>query len=118
MTYEYEEEEVYDIGQNINVRYKTANFEFYCTCYACPEQYDVFLEGKQVGYVRLRWASLSCVYPDVGGENIYNFFWCGGFGGGGCKGEFANDDERKYHLELIAKALYNRIFTAEHTAEG
>jgi len=114
----YEEAHYYNIGHCIAVRYKAVYFEFIGTCVACPEQYDVYLEGRQVGYVRLRWASLSCVYPDVGGENIYNFSWYGDSSNDGYKGEFANDDERKYHLELIAKALYNRIFTAEHTAEG
>ena len=29
------------------------------TCDACPEQYDVFKDEKQVGYVRLRWGNLT-----------------------------------------------------------
>jgi hypothetical protein len=29
------------------------------TCYACPEQYDVFLEGTQIGYLRLRHGSFA-----------------------------------------------------------
>lgn len=120
MTYEYQEEDYYDVDKNINVRYKTANFEFVCTCYACPEQYDVFLEGKQVGYVRLRWAGLRCYYPDVGDDSVYVYIyqWYGEEGLYGDKGEFADDNERKYHLELIAQALYNKIFNAEHTAES
>lgn len=28
--------------------------EFRETCGSCPEQYDVFKGGRQVGYVRLR----------------------------------------------------------------
>lgn len=115
----YEEEQSYDYNNNIVIRYKAANFEFVCTCGACPEQYDVFLEGKQVGYVRLRWASLSCYYPDYGGETIYTFDWQGTEGDlGGYKGCFNSTDERKHHLELIAQALYNKIFNAEHTAES
>ena len=33
------------------------------TSSACPEQYDVFKGGKQVGYIRLRHGVLSCRYP-------------------------------------------------------
>jgi hypothetical protein len=41
------------------------------TCYACPEQYDVFLEGTQIGYLRLRHGHFTVVYPDVGGVLVY-----------------------------------------------
>lgn len=27
------------------------------TCYACPEQYDVYKDDAIAGYVRLRWGS-------------------------------------------------------------
>lgn len=37
------------------------------TCYAYPEQYDVFLDGKQVGYLRLRHGYFRCDYPNCGG---------------------------------------------------
>lgn len=116
----YEEEQSYDYDYDNNtvIRYKTANFEFVCTCCACPEQYDVFLEGKQVGYVRLRWAALSCYHPDYGGQDVYRYNWYDTEGLDGYKGCFDSSDERKYHLELIAQALYNRIFNAEHTAES
>ncbi len=109
----YEEEECYAVDKNIVVRYRTMNFEFVCTCIACPEQYDVFLEGKQVGYVRLRWGGLRCDYPDYSGETIYYHGFMDGL-----QGLFDSDDERKHHLELIAQALYNKIFNAEHTAES
>lgn len=32
---------------------------FDCTCQACPEQYEVRKDGKEVGYVRLRWGYLA-----------------------------------------------------------
>ena len=41
------------------------------TCDACPEQYDVFRNGKQVGYLRLRHGSFSVAYPDCGHRIIY-----------------------------------------------
>ena len=43
--------------------------DFKQTCGACPEQYDVFKDEKQVGYVRLRWGDLSCRYPDYEGDD-------------------------------------------------
>ena len=42
------------------------------TCYACPEQYDVFDQsGNMVAYIRLRHGSLRVDVPDCGGETIY-----------------------------------------------
>lgn len=92
----------------ITIRINTHNFEFHETCGACPEQYDVYLEGDQVGYVRLRWGTLRCDYPDVGGEMIYEHDFDEAYAG--C---FYSDDQRDYHLDLIAKALYNRIYESE-----
>lgn len=31
-----------------------------CTCDACPEQYDMFIDDTQVGYIRYRWGYLAC----------------------------------------------------------
>ena len=56
----------------ITKRIKTINIEFHLTCSACPEQYDVFKDNKQVGYVRLRWGHLRAEYPDVCGEEVYS----------------------------------------------
>lgn len=91
----------------------TYNFEFYETCGGCPEQYDVRLEDTQVGYVRLRWAHLRCDYPDVGGETIYDHNWSGEEALDGYLGEFPTNKQRDFHLEMIAKALYNRINESE-----
>ena len=88
----------------------TYNFEFLETCGACPEQYDVYLEGKQVGYVRLRCATLRCQYPDVGGETIYQHSWSGKESFDGYLGQFPDDKQRDFHLEMIAKTIYNKIY--------
>lgn len=42
------------------------------TCGACPEQYDAFIDGKQVGYLRLRHGYFRVDFPDCGGETIYD----------------------------------------------
>jgi len=90
------------------IRIKTCNFEFHLTCGACPEQYDVFLEDTQVGYARLRWGMLRCDYPDVDGETIYHYSFDDRL-----QGCFDDDKQREYHLDLIAKELYNRFIGSE-----
>lgn len=51
--------------------YSKNGLEIKNTSGACPEQYDVFKDGKQVGYLRLRWGGFRVDYPDAGGETIY-----------------------------------------------
>lgn len=92
----------------ITKRIKTVNVEFHETCSACPEQYDVYIEGIQVGYVRLRWGRLRCDTPDVGGREVYEHFW-----DEGSLGCFPNDEERDFHLEQIAQILYNEYLESE-----
>ncbi len=41
------------------------------TCAACPEQYEVFLEDQQIGYLRLRHGTFRADYPDCGGITVY-----------------------------------------------
>lgn len=41
------------------------------TCYACPEQYDVYFQDFQIGYLRLRHGRFTAEYPDVGGKLAY-----------------------------------------------
>lgn len=64
------------------------------TSYACPEQYDVFDEGVQIGYLRLRHGHFTAEYPDVWGKLVYEADTIG-------DGIFENG-ERDLHL---AKAL-------------
>ena len=46
-------------------------FDFLQTCNACPEQYDVSLNGKQMAYLRLRHGYFYAAVPDCGGEVVY-----------------------------------------------
>lgn len=71
------------------------------TCSACPEQYDALLEGRQVGYLRLRHGWFRVDYPDVGGETIYEAHPEGG-------GAFS-DSERKYYLDAAIVAIERRL---------
>lgn len=46
-------------------------FELVKTSDACPEQYDVFKNGEQVAYLRLRHGYFTCEVPDCGGKLVY-----------------------------------------------
>ena len=41
------------------------------TCAACPEQYEVFLNDEQIGYLRLRHGTFRADYPDCGGDTVF-----------------------------------------------
>lgn len=41
------------------------------TCFACPEQYDVFEGDEQMGYLRLRHGDFTAEYPDCGGTLVF-----------------------------------------------
>jgi hypothetical protein len=73
-------------------------YTFVRTCYACPEQYDVYLGEEQVAYVRLRHGRLYACSPDVGGKTIYQAYPEG-------DGIFASEEECLFHLTQITKAL-------------
>lgn len=72
------------------------------TCSACPEQYDAFEDGKQVGYLRLRHGEFRVDYPDCGGETIYTATPNG-------DGEFFDDDERDYFLRFAVDAIEKKL---------
>ena len=74
------------------------------TCYACPEQYDIFVQGDQVGYARLRGGFCSVAVPDVGGVVVYTH----DFGDDGWKGCFANQEERMLHLTAACNEIRKR----------
>lgn len=67
------------------------------TCYACPEQYDVFDGKRLVGYLRLRHGYFAAYYPDVDGECVYEADTIGD----GC----FDDDERDMHLTAACVAI-------------
>lgn len=82
---------------------------FFQTCMACPEQYDVWYNEQQIGYVRLRWGCLRADFPDVGGQEVYRAY----IGNDGWRGCFTDDEERCYHLCKIAEALKAKKFELE-----
>jgi hypothetical protein len=69
------------------------------TCEACPEQYDIFKEGVQVGYFRLRHGHLTVTCPGVMDECVYA---SSDFQG---DGDFLRDKERKKHQRKAEKKI-------------
>ena len=76
----------------------SAHVVFVETCWACPEQYDAFIGGQKVGYLRLRHGAFTVSAPDCGGEVIHT---------AAPKGDGRFDDhERDRHLSGAASALW------------
>lgn len=67
---------------------------------SCPEQYDVFLNGKEIGYLRLRHGSFSAYLTEMGKdwERVYQ---SEAMVGDGC----FEDDERDYFLTAAINAI-------------
>lgn len=77
------------------------------TCGACPEQYDAYLvkekgqAERRVGYLRLRHGHFKVLYPDVGGEIVYE---------ASPKGDgIFDDDERDYYLRFAVDAIQRKL---------
>jgi len=68
------------------------------TCGACPEQYDAFFEGKEVGYLRLRHGYFRVEHD---GKIVYDTNTIG-------DGIF-DCDEREKHLKKAKKAIYKSM---------
>ncbi len=75
------------------------------TCYACPEQYNAFVDdldyGAHVGYLRLEHGFFTVDFPNCDGETIYE----ARPRGDGC----FDDDERDYYLRFAVDAIEKRI---------
>lgn len=63
------------------------------TCGACPEQYDGYINGKQVAYFRLRWGLFTVECPDCEGELVYRHEF-----NDRLLGMFESEEERGEHL--------------------
>jgi len=74
-----------------------SGYELRRTCYACPEQYDVYYKGNQVGYLRLRHGVFTAESPCCGGKQVYS---------GSPKGDgIFDDDERDKYLQDAIESI-------------
>lgn len=79
---------------------KAEQIKLLMTCGACPEQYEAFLCGRKVGYLRLRWGEFSVRVPDELGREVY-----AATTGGQYDGTFGSQEDRVYHLDRAKKAI-------------
>lgn len=70
-------------------------FKLKKTCSACPEQYDVFLDGEYVGFMHLRHGRFTVEYLD---RQIYSAAPLG-------DGSFDSEGERRMYLNEGCKAI-------------
>ena len=77
-------------------------YHLVCTCSACPEQYDVFKDNKQVGYLRLRHGSFTAHVPDYYGRIVYS---SDHMKGDGC----FYQDERSHYLKEAINSIHKHL---------
>jgi hypothetical protein len=65
------------------------------TCSACPEQYDVYQNDVQIGYLRLRHGYFRADYPDCGSRTVYEAEPAG-------DGMFEEHERERYLAEAVA----------------
>lgn len=95
------------MGAGLRGEEEMTELDFKKTCGFCPEQYDVFLGRKQVGYIRLRHGCLRVDFPKCGGEVIYKKQFGDPFREE--KGCFDNDKERQRYLRIIGKKIIKKL---------
>jgi hypothetical protein len=74
------------------------DYQLVLTCGACPEQYDVFYNGEQIAYFRLRHGIFTVDVPDCGGDTILTINSVNGKYGGG---KFDDVEREHYLLEAL-----------------
>lgn len=99
-------QDLHDKWEDLNPKYvPPVPYDCYVlvqTCFACPEQYDLMLDGVCVGYLRLRHGVFYATYPDIMDDN-YEKVYEAYPEGDGC---FMDHEREKYLTEAIA-AIHN-----------
>ena len=71
------------------------------TCMACPEQWESFYDGKQVGYIRVRFGTLRVYCPGALDKLVLEHTW----DGDDYKGRFDSVEERREWLHSAHQAI-------------
>jgi hypothetical protein len=86
--------------------------ELRLTCGACPEQYDAFKDGVQIGYLRLRHGYFYASVPDAGGKTVYESHHVEG------DGIFEDDERRKFLTAAVRSLLDPTINLCPHCGKA
>lgn len=71
------------------------------TCFACPEQYDLYYNDEPVGYFRLRHGVFTVEYPYCGGELLLEVYPKGD----GIFETFERDKYLNMGIDVVAKRM-------------
>jgi hypothetical protein len=88
--------------------YKRYGLRIELTSAACPEQYEVFRNDRQVAYYRLRHGEFRVDYPDCGGEEIL----CEHPNGDG----IFDENERLIYLAKAMRKVLEKLNTEQRTS--
>lgn len=82
------------------------------TCSACPEQWEIFIEDRQVGYLRCRHSAWQLEAPECGGEALIAEPWHPE------RGPYETDfgDERPAVFARVFAALDRYLMSPERNA--
>lgn len=84
------------------------HFVLTMTSLAFPEQYDVTLDGRQVGYLRMRHGHFWVYYPDADGARVYEAELSEDFSHG-----IFSPEERDAQLPLALDAIVDALMKDE-----
>lgn len=84
------------------INFDGVDYTLHETCGACPEQYDVVRDGKQVGYLRLRHGFFRADCPDCGDTTVFSTTDVKGDGIFDC-------DERDKWLNVAVAAIHDHL---------
>lgn len=84
------------------------HFVLTMTSLAFPEQYDVSLDGRQVGYLRMRHGHFWVYYPDADGTRVYEAELSEDFSHG-----IFSTEERDTQLPLALDAIVDALMKDE-----
>lgn len=89
---------VYGLIDELSRAATPVDVELVRTCSACPEQYDLFRESRQIGYLRLRHGHYTVSHPDHLGRTVHEAYTRG-------DGTFDANEREDHIFEGVVAAL-------------